>query len=95
MKEKFLKLLEDKDFSELLKKGGVSFLFRIAGQIIGFLLTLLIAHEFGAKGLGEYLLIVVVLKIFSLFAKILLSSLIVLDEEKDEAKGNGRECLAT
>lgn len=69
MKEKFLKALEDKDFSELFRKGGVSFLFRIAGQIIGFLLTLLIAHEFGAKGLGEYLLIVVVLKIFSLFAK--------------------------
>ena len=69
MKEKFLNALQDKDFSELLKKGGLSFLIRIGGQIMGFLLTLIIAHYFGAKGLGDYVLSIVVLRVFTLFSK--------------------------
>jgi len=43
---------------------------RIGGQIFGFLLTLLIARYFGAEGLGEYMLAVVVLRIFTLIAKL-------------------------
>ena len=60
MKKRFQKSLEDKDFSELFKQGGVSFFLRIGGQIVGFLLTLFIALYFGAEGLGEYMLAVVV-----------------------------------
>jgi O-antigen/teichoic acid export membrane protein len=70
MKEKFLNALQDKDFSELFKKGGLSFLIRIGGQVMGFLLTLIIAHYFGAKGLGDYVLSIVVLRIFTLFSKL-------------------------
>jgi len=70
MKEKFLNALQDKDFSELLKKGGLSFLIRIGGQIMGFLLTLIIAHYFGAKGLGDYVLSIIVLRVFTLFSKL-------------------------
>ena len=70
MKEKFLNSLQDKDFSELFKKGGLSFLLRIGGQVMGFLLTLIIAHYFGAKGLGDYVLSIVVLRIFTLFSKL-------------------------
>ena len=70
MKEKFLNALQDKDFSELFKKGGLSFLIRIGGQIMGFLLTLIIAHYFGAKGLGDYVLSIVVLRVFTLFSKL-------------------------
>ena len=70
MKEKFLNALQDKDFSELFKKGGLSFLLRIGGQVMGFLLTLIIAHYFGAKGLGDYVLSIVVLRIFTLFSKL-------------------------
>ena len=70
MKEKLLKALQDKDFSELFKKGGVSFLIRIAGQIMGFIITFIIAHYFGAKGLGDYVLAVIVLRIFVLIAKL-------------------------
>ncbi len=69
MKEKFINALQDKDFSELFKKGGLSFLIRIGGQVMGFLLTLIIAHYFGAKGLGDYVLSIVVLRIFTLFSK--------------------------
>ena len=50
MKKRFQKLLGDKDFSELIKGGGISFFFRLAGQFIGYLLTLIIANLFGAKG---------------------------------------------
>jgi len=70
MKEKFLKALEDKDFSELFKKGGISFFMRIAGQIMGFVITFIIAHYFGARGLGDYVLAVIVLRIFVLIAKL-------------------------
>jgi O-antigen/teichoic acid export membrane protein len=70
MKEKFLNALQDKDFSELFKKGSLSFLIRIGGQVMGFLLTLIIAHYFGAKGLGDYVLSIVVLRIFTLFSKL-------------------------
>ena len=67
---KISKLIQDKDFSELFKKGGLSFLIRIGGQVMGFLLTLIIAHYFGAKGLGDYVLSIVVLRIFTLFSKL-------------------------
>ena len=70
MKKRFQKALQDKDFSELFKKGGLSFLIRIGGQVMGFLLTLIIAHYFGAKGLGDYVLSIVVLRIFTLFSKL-------------------------
>ena len=70
MKEKFLNALKDKDFSELFKKGGISFFIRVAGQIMGFIITFIIAHYFGAKGLGDYVLAVIVLRIFVLIAKL-------------------------
>ena len=66
MKEKFLRALEDKDFSELFKKGGMSFLMRAGGQILGFIMTLIIARFFGASGLGDYILAIIVLRIFVL-----------------------------
>jgi len=70
MKKKFLKALQDKDFSELFKKGGVSFLMRVVGQIMGFLLTLIIARYFGASGLGDYVLAIIVLRVFAMIAKL-------------------------
>jgi len=70
MKEKFLKALQDKDFAELFKKGGVSFFMRVGGQIMGFLLTLIIARYFGASGLGDYVLSIIVLRVFVMIAKL-------------------------
>ena len=70
MKEKFLNALQDKDFSELFKKGGLSFLLRIGGQIMGFLLTLIIARYFGASGLGDYVLAIIVLRVFAMISKL-------------------------
>ena len=70
MKKKIQKALKDKDFAELFKKGGVSFFIRIGGQVLGFLLTLIIANYFGAKGLGDYVLSIVVLRIFTLISKL-------------------------
>jgi len=70
MKKRLQAALQDKDFSELFKKGGMSFLMRVGGQITGFILTFIIAHYFGAKGLGDYVLAIIVLRIFSLIAKL-------------------------
>ena len=70
MKEKLLNAMQDKDFSELFNKGGVSFLIRIGGQIIGFLLSFVIAHYYGAQGLGNYVLAIVILRIFTLVSKL-------------------------
>ncbi|MBC8267005.1 MAG: flippase [Flavobacteriales bacterium] len=70
MKEKFLKALQDKDFSELLKGSSISFLLRFGGLAVGYILTLVIANLFGAKGLGDYVLAIIVLRLFTLFAKL-------------------------
>lgn len=70
MKEKFLKALRDKDFSELLKGSGISFFLRFGGLAIGYLLTLVIANLFGAKGLGDYVLAITILRLFTLLAKL-------------------------
>ena len=70
MKKIFQKALQDKDFSELLKGSGISFFLRFGGLIIGYLLTLIIAHLFGADGLGEYILAITILRLFTLLAKV-------------------------
>jgi len=70
MKKIFQKALQDKDFSELLKGSGISFFLRFGGLIIGYLLALIIAHLFGADGLGEYILAITILRLFTLLAKV-------------------------
>lgn len=74
MKERLQNALQDKDFSELFKKGGVSFFIRIGGQVVGFLMSFVVAHYFGAKGLGNYVLAIVVLRVFTLISKLGLDS---------------------
>ena len=61
MKERFLRALEDKDFAELFQKGGMSFLIRIGGQIMGFLMSFVIAYYYGPQGLGNFILAIIVL----------------------------------
>ena len=68
--ERIKKNFEDKDFLELFNKGGVAMLYRIGGQLLGFLLTFVIAYFFGADGLGDYVLAIIVLKIFTLISKL-------------------------
>ena len=70
MKERLQKALEDKDLAELIKGSGISFLLRFGGLAIGYVLTLVIANLFGAKGLGDYVLAITVLSFFTLLAKI-------------------------
>lgn len=70
MKEKLKSALKDKDFSELLRGSGLSFFLRFGGLAAGYLLTLIIAHLFGAKGLGDYVLAITVLRLFTLLAKL-------------------------
>ncbi len=70
MKKRLRKALQDKDFSELLKGSGISFILRFGGLAVGYLLTLVIANLFGAKGLGDYVLAITVLRLFTLLAKL-------------------------
>ena len=70
MKSKLKKALKDQDFSELLKGSGISFILRFGGLAVGYLLTLVIANLFGAKGLGDYVLAITILRLFTLLAKL-------------------------
>ena len=70
MRTSIKKALKDKDFSELVKGGGVSFFLRFGGLAVGYLLTIVIANFFGAKGLGDYVLAITVLRLFTLLAKL-------------------------
>tara|TARA_B110000263_G_scaffold50136_1_gene41919 strand:- start:15545 stop:16939 length:1395 start_codon:yes stop_codon:yes gene_type:complete len=67
---RIVKNFDDKDFLELFSKGGLALLFRVGGQLLGFLLTFVIAYFFGANGLGDYILAIVVLKVFTLISKL-------------------------
>ena len=66
MLEKIKTLFRDKDFIELFQKGGISLFMRVLSQVMGFVFTLMIAKYFGAKGLGDYVLAIIVLRVFSL-----------------------------
>ena len=77
MKKRLQKVLEDKDFSELIKGSGISFFLRFGGLAVGYILTLLIANLFGARGLGDYVLSITVLSFFTLLAKIGLDTTVV------------------
>jgi O-antigen/teichoic acid export membrane protein len=70
MKTKIKNTLKDKDFLEIIKGSGISFFLRFGGLAVGYLLTLVIAHLFGAKGLGDYVLAITVLRLFTLLAKL-------------------------
>ena len=70
MKSKIKKLLKDKDLSEIIKGSGISFFLRFGGLAVGYLLTLVIANLFGAKGLGDYVLAITILRLFTLLAKL-------------------------
>ena len=69
MLKKFQLLLLDKDFSELFKGGSISLFLRFGGLALGYILTLIIAKLFGARGLGDYVLAITILKLFSVLAK--------------------------
>ena len=70
MKSKIKKALKDKDFSELIKGSGISFILRFGGLGCWLSTDLVIANLFGAKGLGDYVLAITVLRLFTLLAKI-------------------------
>ena len=69
MKRVLENLLSDKDFSEIIKGSGISLFLRFGGLAFGYALTLIIANWFGAKGLGDYVLAITVLRLFALLAK--------------------------
>ena len=64
------RFLKDNDLTELIKQSGISFIIRIFGQVLGLLLTFIIARYFGADSLGDYVLSIVVLRLFTLFSKL-------------------------
>ena len=70
MKEKIKLALKDKDFSELLRGSGLSLFLRFGGLMSGYVLTLIIANLFGADGLGDYVLSITVLRLFTLLSKL-------------------------
>ncbi len=70
MKNKIIKIFNNQDTLELLKGSGISLFLRFTGLFCGYLLTLLIAYLFGARGLGDYVLAITVLRLFTLFSKL-------------------------
>ncbi len=61
------KFSKDKHFSELLKGSSITFMFKITGMGLGYLLTLLVARWYGADTLGLYALSLTILNIFVTF----------------------------
>ena len=70
MSFKLLDRFKDADFIEIIKGSSTSFLFRIFGLFLGYVLTIIIAQLYGAQGLGDYILALTVLKLFTLISKL-------------------------
>ena len=70
MNSRLLKVLKDRDFAELFQQGGLSFLIRIAGQLMGFLMSFLIAYYYDAEALGNFMLALIFLRVFTLIPKL-------------------------
>lgn len=60
---------KDDNFLELIKGGGISFLLKGMGMIIGYLVMIFITNKYGANGYGEYTLLLTVLGIVMVFSK--------------------------
>ena len=67
---KLLDRFKDADFMEIIKGSSISFVFRIFGLFFGYVLTIIIAQFYGAQGLGDYVLALTVLKLFTLISKL-------------------------
>ena len=67
---RIIRNFDDKDFLELFSKGGLALLFRVGGQLLGFVLTYVIATICGADTLGDYVIAIVILKVFTLISKL-------------------------
>lgn len=70
-------LTEDINFRELMKGSSTSFFFQIAGLVIGFLLTYLIANVFGAETMGIFSLSMAVLSMVTIFSRLGLDTALV------------------
>ena len=70
MSFKLLDRFNDADFIEIIKGSSTSFVFRIFGLFLGYVLTIIIAQFYGAQGLGDYILALTVLKLFTLISKL-------------------------
>ena len=64
------KITNDKHFAELIKGSGVAFILRIVGIAAGYLFTLLVTRNLGAKAWGIFSLSLVVLQIASVIGRL-------------------------
>jgi O-antigen/teichoic acid export membrane protein len=72
MKNKSAKFRNDKDLFEILKGTSITFVIKVFGSLVGFLVMILITRGYGESGqdvFGKYLLGLLVLRIFLIIGK--------------------------
>jgi O-antigen/teichoic acid export membrane protein len=62
------KLSQDANLNELLSGSVVTFLLKVAGMMLGYLVMLYISRKFGAKGAGLYTLVTNLLNVIAVIA---------------------------
>lgn len=62
-------LSNDKNLSELIKGSSTSFFLKIFGLGVGFLLSMYITNTYGAAVFGQYVLVLLILRVFALIGK--------------------------
>ena len=68
--ERFTSRLKDAHLKELLTGSSIAFVMKIAGGILGYVFTLLIARNFGAGTMGVFALSLTVLNVFSIVGRL-------------------------
>lgn len=70
IKHNIAKVLNDSHFSELLKGASTTFLLKIIGLIVGYVLAVFITNRYGAYVFGQYVTALLVVEILAIFSRL-------------------------
>ena len=70
IKHNIAKVLNDSHFSELLKGASTTFLLKIIGLIVGYVLAVFITNKYGAYVFGQYVTALLVVEILAIFSRL-------------------------
>ena len=89
------KLKNDLHLKEIIKGSSVAVFLRFTGLFLGYIFTLLITRNYGAKAMGVFSLSLVILEIGTVFGKLGTDSAILKFVPEYLAKGKTRTVLST
>lgn len=70
LKNRIAQLKKDAHLSELLSKGSTSFLIKIGGMLVAYVLAMVITNNYGANFFGQYVTALLLLEVLSIVSRL-------------------------